>query len=58
MNINKDNIYCDVKGKIRNLLSKFLRETLFPHPSTILIAFFCVIKIMELCDEFPQNIIP
>jgi hypothetical protein len=56
-NINKDNIYCDVKGKICNLLSKFLHETLFPHPSILLIDFFFVLKIMELCDEFPQNII-
>jgi hypothetical protein len=46
---NKDNnIYCDVKGKICNFLNKFLHETLFPHPSIILIAFFCILKIMEL----------
>jgi hypothetical protein len=58
MNINKDNIYCDVKGKISNFLNKFLHETLFPHSSMILIAFFCNLKITELCDEFPQNMIP
>ena len=37
-NVDKDNIYCDVKGKICNFLNKFLHETLFPHPSIILIA--------------------
>ena len=59
-NINKDNIYCDVKGKICNFLNKFLHKTLFPHPSIILISFFFlyILKIMELCDAFPQNIIP
>jgi hypothetical protein len=56
--INKDNIYCDVKNKICNFLNKFRHETLVPHPSIILIAFFCIVKIMELCDKFPQNIIP
>jgi len=62
MNINKGNIYCDVKGKISNFLNKCLYETLIPHPSVILIAFIIIIiinlKIIELCDKFPQNIIP
>jgi len=59
-NIHRDNIYCDVKDKVCNFLNKFLHETLFSHPSIILIAFFfiCILKIMELCNEFPQNIIP
>jgi hypothetical protein len=57
-NINKDNMYCDVKDKICNFLIKFLYEILFPHPSTILVDFYCILKIMELCDEAPQNIIP
>jgi len=52
---NKDNRYCDVKGKICNFLNKFLHEILFPHPSIILIAFFCMLKIVELCYEFPYN---
>ena len=56
-NINKDNIYWYVKGKICNFLYKFLYETVFPHPSIILIALFYILKIVELCDEFPQNII-
>ena len=51
-------VYCDVKGKICNFLNKFLHETLFPHPYIILIAFFCFLKIMELYEEFPQNIVP
>jgi hypothetical protein len=55
---NKDNRYCDVKGKICSFLNKFLHETVFPHPSIILIAFFCIQKIVELCGKFPQNIIP
>ena len=52
MNINKDNIYCDVKGKICNFLNKFPYETLFPHPSMTLIAFFLYSK------KFHQNITP
>ena len=56
--IIKGNIYFDAKGKICNFLNKFLHKTLFPHPSIILIALFCILKIMELCDEFSQNIIP
>jgi len=57
-NINKGNIYCDVKGKICNFLNKFLHETLFAQPSIILITFFCLLKIVELCYKCPQNIIP
>jgi hypothetical protein len=38
-NVNKDNIHYDVKGKICNFLNTYLHETLFPHPSIILIAF-------------------
>jgi hypothetical protein len=56
-NINKDNRYCDVKGKICNFLNKFLRETLFPHSSIIIIAFYCILKIVELGYEFPHNVI-
>jgi len=58
MNISKYNRYCDVKSKIFIFLNKFLHETLFPHPSIILIAFFCMQKIVELCDKFLHNIIP
>jgi len=58
MNINEDNRYCDVRGNIFYFFNKFLHENLFPHPSIILIAFFCVLKVVELCDESPQNIIP
>ena len=57
-NVDKDNIHCDVKGKILNFLNKFLHETLLPHPIIILIVFSCMLKIVELCDEFPQNMIP
>jgi len=30
-------MYCDINVKISNFLNKFLHETLFPHPSIILI---------------------
>ena len=53
-----DVIYCDVKGKTCSSLNKCLHETQFPHPSIILIALFCNLKIMGLCDKFPQNVIP
>jgi len=56
-NINNDNIYCDVKGKIYNFLNKILHKILFTHHSILLVTCFCILKIMELCDEFPQNII-
>ena len=29
LRVNKDNIYCDVKGKICNFLNKFLNEILY-----------------------------
>jgi hypothetical protein len=46
------------KAKFVIFLNKFLHESVFPHPSIILITFFCILNIVELCDEFPQNIIP
>jgi len=58
MNINKNNVYCDVKGKICNYLNKFLHETLFPHPSIIVIAFFLYSKNYRTVQQVPQNIIP
>jgi len=51
----KTTSYYDVKGKICNFLNKFLHKTLFPHPSIILITIFCMLKIVELCHEFPQK---
>jgi len=50
-NINKDNIYYDVKGKICNFLNKFLHETLFPHRSIILIAVFYIPKTSDFILE-------
>jgi len=47
-------MYCDVKGKICSFLNKFLHENLFLHPSMILIAFFCVLNIMEHVTSFPK----
>jgi hypothetical protein len=33
-----------------------LCKTTYLHHIIILITLFCILKITELCDEFPQNI--
>jgi len=54
MNNNKENIYCDESGNIFNSLDNSLQNSLHSRP----IILFCILKIAELCDEFPQNIMP
>jgi len=56
--INKENIYCDLRRRIFDILNKFLHEFLFLYPIIILITFFCILKTIILCDEFPLNVIP
>jgi len=58
MNNNKKNIYCDESGNIFKFLNNSLQDSLYPHPYYTLITLFCILKITELCDEFPQNIMP
>jgi len=57
MNNNKENIYCDESGNIFNSLHNSLQDSLYPYPIIILITLFYILKITELCDEFPQNIV-
>jgi len=47
-NINKENIYCDLRGKIFNILNKFLQECLFLRPIITLITFSSIFKIVNL----------
>jgi len=56
MNSNKEYIYCNESGNIFNLLNNFQQDPLYPHPIIILITLFSILKITELCDEFPKNI--
>jgi hypothetical protein len=58
MNNNKENMYCGVSVNIFNFLNNYLQDCLLPYPVMILITLFCILKITELCDEFPQNIKP
>ena len=46
--------YCDGRGKIFNFMNKFVHESLLILPSIILI-FFCKLKIFALFEELPQN---
>ena len=43
------------EGKISKLGNNFLHESLLLQPITILIIFFCNLKILILSGEFPQN---
>jgi len=58
MNSNKENIYCNDSGNIFNSMNNSLQDTLYPHLIIILITLFSILKITELCDEFPKNIMP
>ena len=58
MNNNMENIYRDVSGKPLKSMNNFLQDSLYPHPIIILITLFCILKITELWDELPQNIMP
>jgi hypothetical protein len=51
-------MYCEWNSSIFKFLNKFLQESVFLLPVIILIAFFCILKILVLSVEFPQNIIP
>jgi hypothetical protein len=56
-NINKENIYCDLRGKIYNFMNKSLHASLLLHPIIILIALFCILKIVLLWDVSPEHYI-
>ena len=58
INKSKENIYCDLGGQIFISLNKFLQESLLLDPIIILIALFCILKLVGLWEEFCQNIIP
>jgi len=54
----QENIYCDIVGKIFNILTNSLQESPFPTPTIILIILFCSLKTLLLYEEFPQKITP
>jgi len=54
----RENIYCEISGKIFNILKNYLHESLIPTPMTILIILLCSLKILLLHGEFHQKIIP
>jgi len=58
MNNKKVNIHCDEGGNILNSLNNSLRNSLYSHPIMTRINLFCILKITELCDKSPQNIMP
>ena len=58
MNSNKENMCCNESGNIFNSLNNSLQDSVYPHPIIILITLFSILKITELCDEFPKNIMP
>jgi hypothetical protein len=41
-----------------NFLNKSRQESLFLRPVIILIALFCILKMLVLFVDFPQHIIP
>jgi hypothetical protein len=51
----KENIYCDINGKIFNILKYFLHESLICAPMTILIILFCSLKILLLHRGISQE---
>jgi hypothetical protein len=53
-----ESIYCEWNGNIFKFLNKSLQESQFLLPVIILISLFCILKILALSVEFPQNIIP
>ena len=57
MKSRRENIYCEISGKIFNILKKYRLESLIPTPMTILIILLCSLKILLLHEEFPQKFI-
>jgi len=47
---------CVRRGGNLKCLNKSLNQSLLLHPVIILIKFFCVLKVLALCEGFPQNI--
>jgi hypothetical protein len=57
-NNNTESIYWDCKGMIYNLLNNRLQESQLIDFVIIWIIRFLILKILVLCDEFPQKMIP
>jgi hypothetical protein len=53
-----ESMYYECNSNIFKFLNKSLQESLFLLNVIILIARFCILKILVLSVEFPQNIIP
>ena len=47
-NKNKEDIYCDLSGKIFTFLNRFWQESLLLHPTKIRITPFSILKILLL----------
>jgi hypothetical protein len=58
INKSNENMYCGLGGQIFTSLNKFLQESLLLHTIVILIALFCILKLVGPWEEFCRNIIP
>ena len=52
----RENIYCDISGKIFNVLENYLHKSLIPRPTIILINLFRSLKIPFLYEECLQHL--
>jgi hypothetical protein len=55
-NNNKENMYCEYKGKISNFLNSCVQESLHLDLVMIPIICFCILKILIVYSEFPPEI--
>jgi hypothetical protein len=58
INTGIDKMYCACKGRIPNSLNKLRHKALFAEFVIILIILSCILNILMLYEELPQNIIP
>ena len=56
--MSNENIYWDGRVSICNCLQRFWQESCFPLLIIILIILFCILKMLLLRCELPQNITP
>ena len=57
-NRRMEKIYREGSGRLLRWPNNFLHESLLLLPVIILIIFFCILKTLALCVEFPQNVNP
>jgi len=51
------NMYSHGRGKISNLMNRFLHEFLDLTPAIILTVFFCKVNIILLLGNYPKKIV-